>query len=83
MLYVTRNFLVDRVHGALNLLAQDGITGPRAWARLAWHALGRPGMLRKIMGSWFAFFLPGFHPWNQDDRRLIATAEKGLAEAYA
>ena len=31
-----------------------------------------PGMLRKILGAWLAFFLPGFHPWNQDDRALIA-----------
>jgi predicted metal-dependent hydrolase len=83
MLYVTRNFIVDRIHGALLLLAQDGITGPRAWGRLFWHAFVRPGMLRKILGAWFAFFLPGFHPWKQDDRRLIAAEEKKLGEAYA
>jgi predicted metal-dependent hydrolase len=83
MLYVTRNFIVDRIHGALFLLEQDGITGPGAWARLFWHALGRPGMLRKIIPSWFAFFLPDFHPWKQDDRRLIAAEEKKLDEAYA
>ena len=34
-----------------------------------------PGMLRKILGAWLAFFLPGFHPWNHDDRALIAKAE--------
>jgi hypothetical protein len=30
--------------------------------------------------------MPGFHPWNQDDRALIAGAEARLqpqAEAYA
>ena len=27
MLYVTRNFLVDRTAGALELMRQDGITG--------------------------------------------------------
>src|SRR3712207_1313719 len=47
MLFVTRNFLVDRIHGALNLLAQDGIKGPKAWWGLLWYAFGRPGMLRK------------------------------------
>jgi predicted metal-dependent hydrolase len=81
MLYVTRNFIVDRFHGTLNLLAQDGITGPRAWARLLWFSFGRPGMMRKILGAWFAFFLPGFHPWNHDDRALIARAERALAQA--
>src|SRR3954452_10916705 len=79
MLYVTRNFVVDRTLGTLDLLAQDGITGFTAWRRLLWHNWVRPGMLRKIMGAWIAFFLPGFHPWNHDDRALIARAEAELA----
>jgi predicted metal-dependent hydrolase len=33
-------------------------------------------MFRKIMGAWGAYFLPGFHPWNHDDRHLIAQAER-------
>jgi predicted metal-dependent hydrolase len=81
MLKVTRNFFVERAHGALILLAQDGITGPRAWAGLFWFAMVSPGMFRKILGSWIRFFLPGFHPWNQDDRNLIATAERQLPPA--
>jgi uncharacterized protein len=76
MLFVTRNFVVDRTLGTLWLLEQDGITGPKAWARMLWFAWVRPGMLRRILGAWFAFFLPGFHPWNHDDRALIATAEQ-------
>jgi len=79
MLFVTRNFVVDRSLGTLWLLAQDGITGPRAWARMLWFAWVRPGMLRKILGAWAGFFRPGFHPWNHDDRVLIAAAEDGLA----
>jgi predicted metal-dependent hydrolase len=83
MLLVTRNFTVDRTLGALELLRQDGITGPRAWARFFWFALVRPGIMRKIFGAWISFFMPGFHPWKHDDRALIAAAERGLAEAYA
>jgi predicted metal-dependent hydrolase len=85
MLFVTRNFVVDRSLGTLELLRQDGIAGPRAWARMLWFAWVRPGMMRKILGAWLAFFLPGFHPWNEDDRALIAKAESRLgaqAEAY-
>jgi predicted metal-dependent hydrolase len=78
MLLVTRNFMVDRTTGALDLLRQDGISGPRAWARLFWFAFGRPGMIRKIFVPWTQYFLPGFHPWNHDDRALIADADKGL-----
>ena len=43
MLFVTRNFVVDRSLGTLELLRQDGITGPRAWARMLWFAWVRPG----------------------------------------
>ena len=81
MLFVTRNFLVDRTAGALDLMWQDGITGPRAWARLFWFAYVRPGMMRKILPAWASFFMPGFHPWNHDDRALIETAERELAPA--
>nr|WP_294170874.1 metal-dependent hydrolase [uncultured Sphingomonas sp.] len=72
MLYVTRNFIVDRTGGALELLRQDGITGLRAWMPLLWVMWGRPGVFRKVFSAWAKFFLPGFHPWNEDDRALIA-----------
>jgi predicted metal-dependent hydrolase len=81
MLYVTRNFIVDRAHGTLKLLEQDGITGPRAWVRFFWFAFVRPGMLRRILGAWVSFFLPGFHPWKHDDRALIQRAERELSYA--
>jgi predicted metal-dependent hydrolase len=75
MLLVTRNFIVDRTLGSLELMRQDGITGPRAWARLLWYMWVRPGVMRKIFSAWAKYFLPGFHPWNEDDRRLIAGFE--------
>jgi uncharacterized protein len=81
MLLVTRNFLVDRSTGVLELLRQDGITGARAWRKMVWFAFVRPGMMRKILAAWLSFFLPRFHPWNHDDRPLIARAERSLAGA--
>jgi len=72
MLLVTRNFVVDRTAGALELMRQDGVTGLRAWWLLLTYLWIRPGMFRKIAGAWFKFFLPGFHPWNEDDRHLLA-----------
>jgi hypothetical protein len=87
MLLVTRNFLVDRSAGVRELLRQDGITGAKAWRKMIWFAFVRPGMMRKILGAWVSFFLPRFHPWNHDDRPLIAKAEAALrtepAPAYA
>ena len=81
MLIVTWRFFSGRTKGMLELLRQDGITGPRAWWGLARYALVRPGMARKILGAWAAFFLPGFHPWKHDDRALIALAESDYADA--
>lgn len=71
MLRVTRTFMTDRTTGALELLRQDGLAGPRIWFALAWFALVQPGMIRRIMQGWLAFFMPGFHPWNVDDRALL------------
>jgi predicted metal-dependent hydrolase len=81
MLLVTRNFLVDRTLGSLELLRQDGITGPKAYWGLFRYAFGRPGMMRKVLGAWVSYFLPGFHPWKHDNRALIAAEER--TEAYA
>jgi predicted metal-dependent hydrolase len=72
MLYITRNFLVDRTAGALELMRQDGMTGATAWIRLQAYLWVRPGMFRKIAGAWLRYFLPDFHPWKEDDRDLLA-----------
>ena len=81
MLYVTRNFLVDRTSGALELMRQDGVTGLEAWRKLLAYLWLRPGMFRKIASAWFAFFLPGFHPWNEDDRHLLRAYEESVGMA--
>lgn len=78
MLLVTKNFLVDRSAGVAELLRQDGITGFKAYRKMFWFAFMRPGMMRKILGAWASFFMPRFHPWNHDDRALIARAESDL-----
>ena len=83
MLLVTRNFVRNRTTDALDLLAQDGITGWRARRLLFGYLFGKPGVLRRIFPAWLAYFLPGFHPWNRDDRALIARYEeheRGLAK---
>jgi predicted metal-dependent hydrolase len=81
MLIVTRHFLHHRARGMIELLRQDGITGMRAWRGLLAYAFVRPGIVRSILGAWSAYFLPGFHPWNEDDRHLIARHESDYAAA--
>ena len=40
-------------------------------------------MFRKIGFAWFKFFLPGFHPWNEDDRDLLRAYEASTAAKAA
>ncbi|OLF73066.1 hypothetical protein AWH62_08945 [Maricaulis sp. W15] len=75
---VSRDFIVKRWRESLDLLAQDGIKGVRARAGLAWYLWGRPGILRRVLPAWLAYFQPGFHPWQIDDRNLIADTETRL-----
>jgi uncharacterized protein len=79
MLLTSRNFVVDRTAGAIELMRQDGTTGAKAWAKLLWYLWVYPGMFRKIAGPWLRYFLPGFHPWNEDDRHLLRAYEAGAA----
>ena len=81
MLLTTKEFYKKRFIGMLQLLEQDGLKGPAIWARILWYAFGRPGMARKIIVPWISFFLPGFHPWNHDDRHLIGLAESEYKDA--
>ncbi len=81
MVIVTKNFLTNRWTDSLDLLAQDRITGNKVKWQLAAYLLWRPGILRRIFPAWCAYFLPGFHPWNQDDRALIGKTESEFKDA--
>lgn len=81
MVLVTFRFLRNRTTDAAELLAQDGITGWQAKWGLVRYLFGTPGILRKIFPAWLAYFRPGFHPWQHDDRHLIAAFDG--AEAVA
>ncbi len=72
MALVTFRFIRNRATDAVELLKQDGITGMRAKWRLFAYLVGRPGILRKIFPAWLSYFKPGFHPWDHNDRHLIA-----------
>lgn len=75
---VTRLFLRNRWVDTLDLLAQDGITGWRARVRLLHYLMVRPGVLRRVFPAWLGYFRPGFHPWDRDDRALIAAVDAAL-----
>ncbi len=81
MFDVTRRFLHNRFVDALELLAQDGITGWRARWRLFSYLAIKPGIVRRVLPDWLRWFGPGFHPWNKDDRQLIARHDSEFAGA--
>lgn len=59
------------------LLKVDGLhRRPGLWLRGVW-SLWRPGgMLFRIVPAWLAYFRPGFHPWQNDNRDLIQRYQK-------
>ncbi len=81
MLIITQRFVRNRFQDAAELLAQDGIVGWRAKRALVWYLIGKPGILRRVFPAWCRYFLPGFHPWNQDDRALIGRYDSDYAAA--
>ena len=81
MVLVTGRFFKNRIADTLDLLAQDGLTGAKWKWKLAAYLLWKPGIVRQIFPAWLAYFLPGFHPWNHDDRALIGKHDSEFRDA--
>ena len=81
MLTVTARFFKNRWVDSLNLLEQDGITGWKAKWGLFKYLTVSPGVVRRIFPAWLAYFKPGFHPWDHDDRHLINLYEGDFEDA--
>jgi predicted metal-dependent hydrolase len=81
MMLITGTFWAHRIEGTLELLRQDGITGWRARAAVARYLLVSPGLVTRMIPAWLSYFLPRFHPWNHDDRALIAKADSAYEAA--
>jgi predicted metal-dependent hydrolase len=76
MLVVSVDFGLDVARNLVALIRADGQAWrPRVWLRGLDFLFGRnPGLVWKVLPAWFAFFRRDFHPWQQDDRPLIAQA---------
>lgn len=61
-----------------DFLRQDRLHTPGSWLRVAKFLLVKPGLARRILLPYLSFYRPGFHPWQHDDRALIAAAERRL-----
>jgi predicted metal-dependent hydrolase len=68
--------------GVREFFRRDGIDNPRSWRALLRYLSIRPGILRRVAPSYFAYFKPGFHPWRVDDRALIAAVDAALRTGH-
>lgn len=62
-----------------HLLKDHGLSrSPKAWAGVLNYLFGRPGLFRRMIPSLLWYMTPGYHPWNRDNRQLIASSEARL-----
>jgi uncharacterized protein len=80
MLNVSWNFLRHRLRDMGDLYEQDGIRSWSTWLRTARYLLLFPGPLRRVFPAWLSYFRPSFHPWDEDDRALLARGESVIGE---
>lgn len=72
MALVTLMFTRNITRYAARLLEADGYApdaAVKAVKRFLWHD---PGVFSRGAKTYFAWYRPGFHPWDQDDRALMA-----------
>jgi uncharacterized protein len=79
MAVTTVLFFHEVVFGTREFLRQDNLNNVRSWLHFVHYLFVKPGVLRRVLGNYLAFYMPGFHPWRVDDRALIAEFEPSLA----
>lgn len=83
MAQATFFFLLITLRMQYSLLKHDNQLGNwRDALGFAKFLLVKPGMLTRIIPEYLDFYRPGFHPWQHDNRHLIAARVKAL-ESYA
>lgn len=78
---ITKKYFGNRVRDAIGLLEQDGFTRSQAKRKLYAFLWWKPGMMRRMFWEWSKILMPGYHPWNLDDRALINKPDSPYADA--
>ena len=81
MCVTTMRFHYVIFRNTADLLRQDGRNDFATWRRLLRYLYGRPGPLRLLLKGVLVYMRPGFHPWQIDDRPLLARALAALEAA--
>jgi len=72
MALVTFFFTRNISRYAARLLEADGYAPEAALKAVKRFVWGDPGLFRRGWKTYFAWYRPGFHPWDQDDRERFA-----------
>lgn len=72
MFFVTLMFTRNISRYAARLLEADGYSPKAALKAVNAFVWGNPGLFRRGWKTYFAWYRPGFHPWDQDDRAAFA-----------
>lgn len=83
MMAITISFFINRTLGQIELLRQDNVGFFKALAHVLRAGFSQGGIGRNVLRPWASFFRPGFHPWDKDDRLLLAEGEAALGIASA
>lgn len=71
LLFSTWYFFKDTFHNMRLMLRHDGKSKSVVWLRGLNFLFGRPGILRRIIPDYLAYYRRDFHPWQIDNRDLI------------
>lgn len=71
------------IFAVADFFRQDGIMAISTWLRYLKFVFVTPGAVGHVIGPYFSWYLPGFHPWQTDDRAVIAKAESASAPQLA
>ena len=83
-MFVTTFFFLDRIITNLSdFYSQDGINTPKTWWKTFQYAFFKPGIFGHVVKSYFSYYRPGFHPWEEDDRDLLADAQAEYDQGFA
>jgi hypothetical protein len=72
MALITYLFTRNISHYAARLLEADGYSYKAALKAVKQYVWRRPGIFSRNARTYFAWYRPGFHPWDQDNRKLVA-----------
>lgn len=82
-LLISLEFLVYAFVQSTMMLLKDGQFFKRkTWGSALRFWFGREGILWHTLPHWWAFLKPSFHPWQHDNRALVARWRADFANAY-